>query len=134
MTPALASLYRILCEKADAGEPCPTNVELAHAMGMDSSGSASGAMLRLEKLGHITVERGQNFRRVTITETGQSLATCGKFKPRVRIGRPHKSRSPEIDDSKLIRIDSRACFNCGNSGYAGCNCHRPVEILRGVAL
>jgi hypothetical protein len=39
-----------------------------------------------------------------------------------------------IDDSKLTRIDSRACFNCGNSGYAGCNCHRPVEILRGVAL
>lgn len=44
------------------------------------------------------------------------------------------NRQPQrIDDTKLVRVDGRACFNCG-AAYARCNCHRPIEILRGVAL
>lgn len=41
--------------------------------------------------------------------------------PRIHVTRER------IDEAKLTRVDSRACFNCGASGYVGC-VHFPKEV------
>ncbi len=52
---------------------------------------------------------------------------CPKIKERAKPERKRKAvvklRSV-VDESNLVRVDSRACWNCGASGYTGCGCHR----------
>lgn len=64
----------LLRKAAEANKPCPTNSELAYAMG--GSGMTSGATIIsfLEKVGMIEVVRGRSTRVVTICATGQRTA------------------------------------------------------------
>lgn len=66
---------------AEAGEPCPTNDQLANLCGFLSPSGGSTALSELEKLGLIKVQRGQASRVVTIVATGKR--TAGK------VPRPH---------------------------------------------
>lgn len=54
--------------------PCPSNDELAIAMGARSPASGAAALKRLEERGLITVERSHGQRVVTIIESGLRTA------------------------------------------------------------
>lgn len=65
-----ARVMRMLIRAASYGLPCPTNDDIAAAVGC-KSGSASKSMMYLERQGLISVMRGDNARDVTILATGR---------------------------------------------------------------
>ena len=89
----LEATLRYLKRRADEGLSAPTNREIAIAalkplglgrqlyqpwdrvMGIHSKKPEHGAVMiaALEALGHIAVERGRNWRRIWILDTGQCL-------------------------------------------------------------
>lgn len=71
MTPSETIVYDELCRAAEAGEPCPLNLDLEMMIGCSSSSGAPTAVKRLEERGLIRVIRFQQFRRVQICATGQ---------------------------------------------------------------
>lgn len=71
MTPNETIIYDELCRAAEAGEPCPTNLDLEMMIGCSSSSGAPTVVKRLEERGLIEVIRFQRFRRVQICETGR---------------------------------------------------------------
>ena len=68
------ALYRLIKKAAAEGRPCPTNAELARAVGLKDADAARFRLRRLVAEGLITfTDHGPNERRVaTITETGRS--------------------------------------------------------------
>jgi hypothetical protein len=99
---------------------------------LDRTGMSAKAFGRAAGCGSSIVydmRRGSEPKPASIDKLRSFLGGMGHV-PEARINRqPERIKAPHVE-----RVDSRACFNCGNSGYAGCNCHRPVEILRGVSL
>ena len=85
----IAKTLALLRRRAAQGLPAPSNDEIAKAIGMGSqryqphdrmrgwrhkSHEAGAVMvLALEYCGLISVERGRNWRRITLLETGQVL-------------------------------------------------------------
>lgn len=65
-------LLPLLDRAAEAGARCPSNLEIADALGYASVGAIPPLFDRLVALGHIVVERLQASRVVTIRKTGKS--------------------------------------------------------------
>lgn len=67
-------VLRLLTRAANRGEPCPTNGELARALGLKDAVAASYRVRRLVKDGKIAVEEPSPLERrvVTIIATGNS--------------------------------------------------------------
>ncbi len=67
-------IYRLLKSAAQAGQPCPTNAELAARAGLSGAVAASYRMRRLVKAGKIVVAEPSPLERrvVTIVATGKS--------------------------------------------------------------
>ncbi len=84
-----ARVLAIIRSAADAGEKCPTNLEIADRVGYASISGPANAINLLEASGVITVQRGQASRVVTIVATGRSTAG------RVRWAH-HKFRDPTV--------------------------------------
>lgn len=78
---ALAAIERA----AEAGEPCPSNNDLADLLGHASPSAGSDIVRELEALGLILVERFQQARRVTILATGRVTAYRGRGVPHWRL-------------------------------------------------
>lgn len=71
MSPNETVIYDALCRAAEAGEPCPLNLDLEMMIGCSSSSGAPTVVKRLEERGLIKVIRFQRFRRVQICATGK---------------------------------------------------------------
>ena len=76
-----------ISKAADRGALCPTNGELAEALGRASTAIASNAVKSLEKRGLIEVERFTMGRTVTVIATGRSTKAPLNT-------RPHRPRGP----------------------------------------
>lgn len=63
-------------------QPCPSNLRLAHAMGLKSSGSPSAILKRLEQRGLIAIGRDGNDRVVRILASGLQTAGAMAAPPR----------------------------------------------------
>ncbi|KPH67547.1 hypothetical protein [Novosphingobium sp. ST904] len=71
MTPNETIIYNELVRAAEAGEPCPLNLDLEMMIGCSSSSGAPTVVKRLEQRGLIVVIRYQRFRQVKICATGR---------------------------------------------------------------
>lgn len=91
---------------ARAGQPCPTNIELSHTLGAASTSAANNAVSRLQDLGLIKIERGSNWRVITILATGQHTA---KPKP----SRTNRKTEPTVKGPFPARVSRDTCFLCG---------------------
>jgi hypothetical protein len=73
----LDALYRRLCECAEAGEPCPSNQDIANRFGMKGPGAAADAMTELVRSGRISREIvRRKVRIITITATGARIVSA----------------------------------------------------------
>lgn len=71
MTPSETIIYNELCRAAEAGEPCPLNLDLEMMIGCSSASGPPTIVKRLEERGLIVVVRYQRFRQVKICATGK---------------------------------------------------------------
>ena len=74
MTPTETIVFEELRRAADAGEPCPLNLDLEMLIGCSSGSTAPMTVKRLEQRGLVKVIRFQRFRRVQICATGKWTA------------------------------------------------------------
>ena len=116
---------------AEAGLPCPTNPEIAEAVGLNSVSSGTEYLKRLEYLNLVKVDRYAGSRIVTILKTGKRTAgTPGKphWRHRVIAAKP---KAPIVSVSERIfarhQVDAEAprdarytCPRCGCRSDAGC--------------
>lgn len=72
-------VYRALYRAANAGQHCPSNLELSMIAGYAAQNAASVLVGRLEDYGFITVRRGRKARQVTIVASGNSTAPLEEF-------------------------------------------------------
>lgn len=72
LSPTETTVLRMLERAADAGSPCPTNLELALETGRDDVSPIIRALCRK---GHIMVESGHKWRIVTLVATGREIAS-----------------------------------------------------------
>lgn len=81
-------IYRILNAAAEAGEPCPTNREIAAAVGLTDPSGVSKALHRLTCTGDIRLDRFDGRRCVTIVRTGKAILSADV----TREGAQHENR------------------------------------------
>lgn len=86
-----AVVLRMLNAAAEAGVRCPTNQEIADALGMASTGGPARLVAALEDFGVISVRRYQVTRVVTISASGKSTAAPASSQPHWR-DRPQHSK------------------------------------------
>ncbi|WP_179505728.1 MULTISPECIES: hypothetical protein [unclassified Sphingomonas] len=72
--------YRALAEAAQAGLPCPTNIDIEMLCGYNSCSMGPVMVKRLERKGLIRVERYQRFRIVEIVATGERTARAANMR------------------------------------------------------
>lgn len=72
LSPTESIVLRALERAADAGLPCPTNMELQFETGRDS---VSTIIRSLWRKGHIVVESGHKWRIVTLVSSGREIAS-----------------------------------------------------------
>lgn len=124
----------MVIKAAERGDTCPSNYELAAAIGGASASRGTEILNRLEKRGIITIERGQSSRVVTIVETGKRTAgTVGAVHWRYRPENRHRKRirysnsrtavpAEQIPPPKMMphTVSRDPCFLCGVRGDIGC--------------
>lgn len=82
-------LLTILRTAAEAGDKCPTNVEIGAQLGFKSRSTASQAVEKLAKQGLIKIDRyGRDFRQITFLDDG----TCTAPPPAHRYRKSTKGR------------------------------------------
>jgi hypothetical protein len=94
--------YHALVEAADAGLPCPTNIDIEMLCGYNSCSMGPVMVRRLERKGFIRVERFQRFRIVEIVASGKRTARSASM----HVDRPHVpkgARTPRPTDRKPYR-------------------------------
>lgn len=106
LTPAEVITYRMIYEAAEAGEPCPENLDLEDAMGFNSTSMGSTIVARLEAKGLIRVDRSHRARIVEIIATGRKTM-CP---PDQRMDLPRRNRGTHSDGPLLT-----ACAALGMS-------------------
>ncbi|GHC97596.1 hypothetical protein [Novosphingobium pokkalii] len=72
--------YRALAEAAEAGLPCPSNIDIEMLCGYNSCSMGPVMVKRLERKGFIRVERYQRFRIVEIVATGARTARAANMR------------------------------------------------------
>jgi len=133
MTPIQAKTLEILTEAATAGKRCPKNAELVEMVGLHGAATGPHILRKLEQLGHISVERFQCSRVVTIVKTGLSTAGNPNATPHWRDvdrgranrtymnARPTVRNTPAFDPSLYVYRDP--CPRCAVRADIGCK-HR----------
>lgn len=76
MTPADNLVWKALLETAEAGERCPTNMELVISLNLRGENTVTVALQRLEAAGHIIVIRRNNIRQITFRESGKVIVSA----------------------------------------------------------
>lgn len=109
---------------ANAGAACPSNLDIAQAIGAKSISSGPKALERLEKRGLIKVERGATSRVVTILATGKRTAgTVTKRHWSVRgvvKSAPQNKPAEQIFREERPAVYRDPCPRCGVRGDIGC--------------
>ena len=107
LNPSLSSseriAYDLICAAAEAGEPCPNNIDIEVTIGAESTSMGPWIVRRLELKGLIFVKRYQRFREVKIMATGKWTArpkSMAAIKPHVPRGCGAGSRSPAPTERK----------------------------------
>ena len=104
-----------------AGEPCPSNPDIAAELGLSSRSGSVKILHALEEKGLIRVDRFRMSRRVTIIATGRATAAFGFEREHFRTS----ARRP------VVAVDRTPCFSCGTRKDLGCHHHprsEPMEI------
>lgn len=116
-----------LMRAARANAPCPTNEELARAIGAARPASASWIVGKLERRGLIEVYRWQTARIVTIVATGHSTRMIGDAREHVSRGRGGQSAFVPLRDGPaepplpdVVPLPRVTCFNCGATSLTPC--------------
>lgn len=135
-----AKLLALLTKAAAEDAVCPTNAEMAGLLDLDSSNTASKALLRLETQGAVTVKRFRTSRIVTIASTGKSTAAA--------LPPAHADDAAGTDGQaqgdaalrprlKPLSADREPCRLCGVRGDIGCRHSRraaPAFVFVPVSL
>ena len=100
LTPAEAITYRMIYDAAEAGEPCPMNIDIEIAIGASSSSMGPKTVARLEAKGLIRVQRAHRARIVEITATGK----CTSCPPDQRTDLPRRDRGTHHDGPLLTAL------------------------------
>ena len=101
LTPQRRIVFDVLSRAAEHGQPCPSDLEIAAALGIESAGGASRHVGVLVKMRLIRIEAvAQNRRVVTIIATGAATAQPPTVKP----ARP-APRSSRHSSRRLIVLD-----------------------------
>ena len=101
LSPDLGQLLQIIARAAGAGAACPSNDELAHALGKQSASSIPPRLALLVRAGEIEIARGNCRRVITIVATGKSTA-CTITNPHWRDREPGASYSPPEKSRRRI--------------------------------
>jgi DNA-binding MarR family transcriptional regulator len=100
LTPAEAIAYRMIYDAAEAGEPCPMNIDIEIEIGASSSSMGPKTVARLEAKGLIRVARHHRARIVTIAATGKETA-CPSDQ---RTDLPRRDRGTHSDGPLLTAL------------------------------
>jgi hypothetical protein len=100
LTPAEAIVYRMIYDAAEAGEPCPMNIDIEIAIGANSSSMGPVTVKRLERKGLIEVSRYYRARIVRIVATGKETAPP----PNERTDLPRADRGTHCDGPLLTAL------------------------------
>ncbi|CDO34064.1 hypothetical protein [Novosphingobium sp. KN65.2] len=77
LTVAQTKVLRVLEQAADAGRPCPTNMEICDRVGIDD---VTPMIRALARKGHIMIESGHMWRIVTLVASGRELVSTSAAK------------------------------------------------------
>lgn len=94
MTPALEQVYYLLIEFADAGEPCPSNADIAQRLKIVEDATVSQRISALRQRGFI---------RVSFGHWGRQIAICGTI---ARTSKQRRRNGPQVGhrvDSKRVK-------------------------------
>lgn len=91
----LDDLYGWLACCAMVPEPCPPNEAIRAKYGFKSISTSAAAIMKLEAMGRIEVQRGTNVRRVKIVATGSSTAAIKAPPPKMPKLRARPAPKPE---------------------------------------
>lgn len=131
------TVFAMIVRAAETGRPCPSNGEIAGAIGANSVATAARWIGKLEKVGLITVERGTSCRVVTIKASGKrtagivtkphwrlsdaAKAQAAATATRMALSAKHAGFAPiSTPTQDLVRVDRDPCFMCGARGDFGC--------------
>lgn len=106
--------YRALVEAAEAGLPCPSNIDIEMLCGYNSCSMGPVMVKRLERKGLIRVERFQRFRIVEIVATGARTARAANMRadlPHIPKGTHSGGRS--LPTSAAPRPSDRKPYQAG---------------------
>lgn len=104
--------YRALAEAAEAGLPCPSNIDIEMLCGYNSCSMGPVMVKRLERKGFIRVERYQRFRIVEIVATGARTARAANM----RADTPHIPKGTQtrpLPTSATPRPSDRKPYKAG---------------------
>jgi len=101
--------YRALAEAAQAGLPCPTNIDIEMLCGYNSCSMGPVMVKRLERKGLIRVERFQRFRIVEVVATGERTARAANM----HVDTPHIPKGTHTPTSKTPRPTDRKPYKAG---------------------
>lgn len=128
-------ILAILTQAAAAGAVCPTNEQLADAIGAAEASQPATIMRKLRNRGVITVEQLGKHRQVTIVASGEATAEItGKRRDRVAElakaaktkaeGQPAQSTLAALVEP-LPTVNREPCTWCGTRRDVGCK-HHPI--------
>jgi len=133
------TVFRLLERAANAGKECPSNNDIADALGCASCSCGPRVMNRLEAAGLISVQRGGQSRVVTICATGKRTAgdvgaVHWRFRPENKHRRHEQSVSPlrararleQEPEPLMLRVERDPCPRCGTRADIGCAHHAVV--------
>jgi hypothetical protein len=96
-------IYRMVCVAAQAGLPCPVNLDFEDAVGFNSTSMGPKLLARLERKGLVVVQRSQKARRVMVVETGRWTAWPVWHKAgAIRVDRDRQGDDPLV--AALVRL------------------------------
>jgi hypothetical protein len=94
------TVLRMIEGAAEAGLPCPSNLDIEMELGCNSTSVAPVVVRRLEEKGFIIVTRYQRAREITVTSTGLTTARH----PQRNTNRKHVPRGSGSTSGKLSKI------------------------------
>lgn len=136
---ANAKAVMAMLERAvEAGYPCPSNYEIAAALGAGSISIGPAVLDQLARAGLISIERGQRTRVVTVIANGKRTAGVIGLKHwrdrpenshRRRIGYGVRPAKPEAPVELPVRVYRDPCQRCGTRGDIGCRHGRSGSLV-----
>lgn len=129
-------VLRMIERAIEHGDRCPSNNEIATAVGATSCSRGANILTRLERLGIISVARGGSSRVVTILATGKKTAgEVPRLHWRFRAENAHRrhvgysmpAKGKLVDELPIepirMRVIRDPCPRCGTRADIGCAHH-----------